>query len=102
MWDSPVYTGGDRIAILDYRIQIPTINYSVEESGIATSHNITADSTNVMFNTPYDVEVTAINTCENESDPARISICIKANSKYTVSCIYIIANANPCCIKSCG
>lgn len=79
MWDSPVSTGGDRITILQYKIQIPSINYTMEENGTTRSHTITADSTNVMLDTPYEIEVTAINTCEDESVPAHIAINIEAS-----------------------
>ena len=92
MWDAPAYTGGDRITILKYRIQIPIINYTAEESGTTQSHTITADNTNIMFNTSYDVEVTAINTCEEESVPAHIVINIEGRGKYMVSCICTVTS----------
>ena len=89
VWDFPVYTGGDRITISKYRIQIPTINYTVEESGATQSHTIKEDGINVRFNTPYEVEVTAINTCGDESVPANITINIEASGKYMVLCIML-------------
>ena len=78
MWDPPVYTGGDETFIQTYTIRIPGTSYSEEENGTARSHTITADGTGVMFNTPYEVEVTAINECEYESDPAVIIVNIEA------------------------
>ena len=77
-WDPPVNAGGDNITIQMYRITISEISYSEEENGTARSHTITPDGTGVMFNTPYEVEVTAINTCGLESNPAVIAFTIEA------------------------
>ena len=78
-WDPPVYTGGYGTSIQKYKITISEIDYSVEESGNALSHTITADSESVMFNTLYEVEVTVVNTSGDESDPASITIVIEAS-----------------------
>ena len=78
IWDPPVYTGGDETFIQMYRMRIPEISYSEEEDGTARSHTITANGTGVIFNTPYEVEVTAINKCEYESDPVVITVNIEA------------------------
>ena len=78
MWDPPVYTGGDETFIQIYTIRIPDISYSEEEDDTARSHTITADGTGVMLNTSYEVEVTAINKCENESNPVIITVNIEA------------------------
>ena len=88
VWDPPVYTGGNESSIQMYRIRIPEINYSEEENG--TAHTITADGTGVMFNTPYEVEVTAINTCGLESNPAVIAFNIEAGGNYIFSMFTII------------
>ena len=79
-WDRPIYSGGMEIFIQKYIIKIPDIDYSEEESGTVYTHNIV--SADLMFNKLYDVEVSAINTCSIESDPANISVNIEANSKF--------------------
>ena len=89
-WDAPVLTGGNVISIATYRITILQVSgYSEEESG--TAHTITADGSDVMFNTPYDVEVTAVNTCGLESNPASITVNIAASGEY-ISTLYFIHN----------
>ena len=76
-----MFTGGSLISIATYRITIPAVvGYSEEESG--TVHTITADGSDVMFNTLYDVEVTAVNTCGLESNPASITVNITASGEY--------------------
>jgi len=89
-WDPPVYAGGNGISILMYRITIPETDYE-EESNTTRSHTITADSTNVMFNIPYVVEVTAINTCGDESAPASQTIIIEAIGK-NMHCVVFVLN----------
>ena len=70
------------ISIERYKIKILQVSdYSEEESG--TAHTITADGSDVMFNTLYDVEVTAVNTCGLESNPASITVNITASGEYT-------------------
>lgn len=73
-WEHPVSEGN----IVMYRITIQGTIYSEEESctEIECAHAITADGSEVMWNTPYNVEVTAINTCDLESVPASITIII--------------------------
>lgn len=75
MWDPPVYPEHK------YKIRIPEIYYSEEEDGTARTHTITGGSDGVMFNTPYEVEVTAVDKCENESNPAIITVNIEAGGK---------------------
>ena len=89
-WDPPLYTGGNGISILMYRITILETDYE-EESNTTRSHTITADSTNVMFNIPYEVEVTAINTCGDESTPASQTIIIEASGK-NMHCVVFVLN----------
>ena len=79
MWGHPIYSGGNEITIQKYKIKIPDIDYCEEESGTVHSHNI--GSAYLMFNKLYDVEVTAINSCNIESDSANTSVKIEANSK---------------------
>ena len=56
--------------------------YSEEDSG--TAHTITADGSDVMFNTLYDVEVTAVNSDGQESNPARVYVNITENGKHLI------------------
>ena len=79
-WDAPVFTGGDGIATLMYAITIPGVNYFVEESctGSNCSHTITADG---IFNTSYDVEVTAVNICGEKSSPESITVRRETNGE---------------------
>ena len=82
MWDPPLETGGNQIAISKYKIRIPELNYSVEEESAIHSHTIAANSTHIMFNMPYVVQVIAINTCEGVSDPANVTIIVEGSGKY--------------------
>ena len=82
MWDPPANTGGIRIIISKYKIRIPELIYSVEEESTTYSHTITAESTHIMFNMPYVVQVIAINICEDISNPANATIIVEASGKY--------------------
>ena len=77
-----MFTGGNGVTIDSYRITIPAVSgYSKEESG--TAHTITANGSDVMFNTLYDVEVTAVNSDGQESNPAsKIDVNISATGQY--------------------
>ena len=74
-----MHTGGSGSSIQKYRIRIPEIAYDEEESD--TTHIITTNGTGVELNVNYMVQVTAINTCELESEPTNISIIIVAIGK---------------------
>ena len=90
-WGTPVHTGGSGSSIQKYGIRIPEISYYAEESD--TTHIITTDGTGVELNVNYMVQVTAINTCELESDPTSISIIIVAVGKllwYTVCSLCVV------------
>ena len=80
-----MHTGGNGSSIQKYGIRIPEISYYAEESD--TTHIITTDGTGVELNVNYMVQVTAINTCELESDPTSISIIILAIG--IMSCMYV-------------
>ena len=82
-----MHTGGSGSSIQKYRIRIPEISYYAEESD--TTHIITTDGTGVEVNVNYMVQVTAINTCELESDPTSISIIIVAIGKYMYYVMYV-------------
>lgn len=84
-WNTPLSNGG-----LNYRLTIQGIkSYFIED---VTSHSITADGVNVLFNTLYDIEVTAIDAQRHESSPTSIEIEIPANGifkVYSVVCIHV-------------
>ena len=79
-WDAPVITGGSGVTIVRYRITIQSINYSEEENCTESkcSHTITADGSGVRFNTPYLVEMIAVNTLGEESSGVSITVTIQA------------------------
>ena len=79
-WDAPAIAGGSGVTIERYRITIQSINYSEEENcmELKCSHTITADGSGVRFNTPYLVEVIAVNTLGEESSGVSITVTIQA------------------------
>lgn len=80
VWDPPLQTGGNQDAILNYKVKIPELIY--EKKSTRNSHTITANGTHIMFNMAYLVQVIAINTCEDVSDPANATIIVEASGKY--------------------
>ena len=84
-WNHATYTGNE-FPIQKYRIVISEIKYSEEVegncSGSQCSYSITADGSDVRFNTPYFVEVTAVNTCDLESRPATLNVTVLAYGEY--------------------
>ena len=74
-WDPPSTTGGDGISITGYRI--------MSDNGL----NNEADDMNyiitgLQYNTDYSVEVTAINSCGQQSEPASVVVNIEASVNY--------------------
>lgn len=72
-WKSPLYRGGDGISV----------NFSVLANGETTLVNsgsdvVTYNITGLQYNVDYSVEVTAINSCGLESDPATVHVNIDA------------------------
>ena len=68
-WQSPLYTGG------------PIIRYTVTANGHTESVSgdvFTYTITGLDFNTDYNVEVTAVNSCGLESEPANVTVNIEA------------------------
>lgn len=84
-WNAPLSSGG-----LNYQLTIQGItSYFIED---VTSHSITADGVNVLFNTLYNIEVTAIDAQSHESSPASIEIEIPANGiikVYSMVCMHV-------------
>ena len=71
-WQSPLYTGG------------PIIRYTVTANGQteSVSGNVfTYTITGLDVNTNYSVEVTAVNSCGLESEPANVTVNIEARGK---------------------
>ena len=71
-WQSPLYTGG------------PIIRYTVTANGQTESVSgdvFTYTITGLDVNTDYSVEVTAINSCGLESEPANVTVNIEARGK---------------------
>ena len=66
-WQPPLYTGG---LIVNYRITANGQSTSV--SGDVFNYTITG----LDFNTDYSVEVTAVNSCSLESEPASVIVNI--------------------------
>lgn len=62
--------------VVMFKITIQEANYSEDETCTESkcSHTILTDGSDVMFNTFYDVEVTAISRCGIESIPASIKV----------------------------
>ena len=79
-WSCPLYRGG---GIIKYVIRITSISYVGEEIGncpMGSSHTIRPGLMSVVqFNTIYDVEVTAISICEEESEPSNSTVEINAS-----------------------
>ena len=69
-WQSPLYTGGP---IIRYRINAST-GQTESVSGDVFTYTITG----LDFNTDYSVEVTAVNSCGLESEPANVTVNIEA------------------------
>ena len=80
-WDAPEFTGGNEIFTHRYTISIPNINYYTDKTctEVECIHIIRADGGDVMFNTPYTVEVVAVNTCGDESSPQTIAVSFGAS-----------------------
>ena len=75
-WDSPSTTGGggDGISITGYRIMSSDNGLNLNETVNDTTYTITG----VEYNTNYSVEVTATNSCGQESGPASVVVNIEA------------------------
>ena len=105
LWSRPTYTGNES-PIQKYRISIPGINYSEEVerttlcNGSQCSYSLTADGRDVKFNTTYLVELTAVNTCDLESNGTNLNVEVVAYGKFTkrsqsvyvchARCVYVL------------
>ena len=66
-WSRPTYTGGERVTVMEYRV---TANDQTE-TVISSDEMVTHTSSGLIYG---DVQVTAINSCGQESDPATVTI----------------------------
>lgn len=73
-WDPPSSTGGGGISITKYRIMSSDNGLSLN----VTVDDMTYTITGLQYNTDYSVEVTAINSCGLESEPASEVVNIEA------------------------
>ena len=73
-WDPSSTTGGDGISITGYRIMSSDNGLNLNEIVDDTTYNITG----LQYNTNYSVEVTAMNSCGQESGPASVVVNIEA------------------------
>lgn len=63
---------GNGLPIQSYNISLPEVDFSVTVGSCndsSCSYTITANDSDMRFNTPYMLEVTSINTCGLESSP---------------------------------
>ena len=100
-WNCPLNRGG---GIVKYVIRISLISsYVGEETDncpMGSSHTIRAGSiSGVEFNTVYDVEVTAISVCGDESGQSNITVMINASECCTVCDMYECTNELFYCIS---
>ena len=68
-WQAPEETGG---------VSISTYTVTVDVDGRIMSQNVSGN------NTPYDVEVTAINSCGIPSQPATTTVFIDARGQWNI------------------
>ena len=78
-WDTPSNIGGNGISISDYRIMSSDngLSLTTAVSGDMLHYNITG----LEYNTNYNVNVTAINSCGLESVPANVLVIIEARGE---------------------
>ena len=79
-WQAPEETGG---------VPISTYTVTVEREGMMVSQNIsgnmlTHNISGLEYNTDYDVEVTAINSCGILSQPATTTVFIDARGQWNI------------------
>ena len=72
-WQPPLYTGGDDISITNYIIVTDNGQLEIVDGNVFT-YNITG----LRFDTDHIVEVTAVNSCGLESEPAIVIVNIEA------------------------
>ena len=83
-WNPPSNTGGNGISISEYGIMSSDNGLSLTPavSGDMLNYNITG----LEYNTNYNVEVTAINSCGLKSEPANVLVNIEARGEDSYKC----------------
>ena len=79
-WQAPLETGG---------VSISTYTVTVEREGMMVSQNVSGNMlthtiTGLEYNTDYEVEVTAVNSCGIPSQPATTIVSINANGQWNI------------------
>ena len=75
-WEAPEETGGVSISTYTVTVEREGMMVSQNVSGNMLTHNISG----LEYNTDYEVEVTAINSCGIPSQPATTTVFIDARS----------------------
>ena len=80
-WNTHSNTGGNGISISQYGIMS-------SDSGLSLNTTVSDDMlyyniTEINYNTNYNVNVTAINSCDLKSEPANVLVNIEARGMYT-------------------
>ena len=79
-WQAPEETGGVSISRYTVTIDVDGRIMSQNVSGNMLTHNISR----LEYNTEYEVEVTAINSCGIPSQPATITVFIDARGQWNI------------------
>ena len=75
-WQAPEETGGVSISTYTVTVDVEAMMVSQNVSGNMLTYNISG----LEYNTDYEVEVTAINSCGIPSQPATTTVFIDARS----------------------
>ena len=79
-WQAPEETGGVSISTYTVTVDVDGRIMSQNVSGNMLTHNISG----LEYNTDYEVEVTAINSCGIPSQPATITVFIDASGQWNI------------------
>ena len=78
-WTRPSYTGGGGVAVMKYSVSANGMRLEVANSSRIVSYT----TSHLVYG---EVQVSAINTCGQESQPATINIPAKGNCTASVKC----------------
>ena len=79
-WQAPEETGGVSISTYTVTVEREGMMVSQNVSGNMLTHNISG----LEYNTEYEVEVTAINSCGIPSQPATTTVFIDARGQWNI------------------
>ena len=79
-WQAPEETGGVSISTYTVTVDVDGMMVSQNISGNMLTHTISG----LEYNTDYDVEVTAINSCGIPSQPATTTVFIDARGQWNI------------------